>query len=72
MGNILEFIDLSSKGYTTKFLGIENTETKERYGVIKWDGSLRMYVHSPFGKASYTSNMLDEISLFLKQLNKKS
>ena len=67
----LEFIDLSEKGYSHKFLGIENIETKERLGVIKWSEIKMQYIYTSNRSVVFTTAMLKELAEFIRELNSK-
>jgi hypothetical protein len=68
----LEFIDLSEKGYSHKFFGLENTETKERLGVIKWSEMKMQYLYTTNRSVVFTTSMLKELAEFIRELNSKS
>lgn len=72
MNPLLNFIDFSDKEYNTKFYAVEDIETKERLGVIKWSPTKMEYIYSPNKSAYFTAAMLIEICKFMNSLNIKS
>ena len=66
----IEFTDITNPvlQYKTKMYGVDNKETNERIGIIKWDGEFRQYAFFPHDNTVYEKTCLKDISEFLQKL----
>lgn len=68
----IRFVDLSTKGlgYKTKYFVIEDEESAERLGAIKWHERYKKYAFFPNRNTMYDAVALLEIFNFITEENK--